>query len=143
MKKYNQFNILLFSIAIYLCAVASAHAQSICFSPPTQHFITTGSGIYGAVADDFNNDGLIDLVTSNSTSNNISIMLGDGNGSFAPSVNYATGTTASGRKFSVHLFMEHFPCSNHRHGCSINSRKLCCSCNGCQRMHPNRFCDCH
>ncbi|MEO5674760.1 MAG: FG-GAP-like repeat-containing protein, partial [Chitinophagales bacterium] len=41
-------------------------------------------------------DGLIDLVTSNSTGNNISIMLGDGNGAFGSPINYATGTTASG-----------------------------------------------
>ncbi|HKR04107.1 MAG TPA: FG-GAP-like repeat-containing protein [Bacteroidia bacterium] len=71
-------------------------AQSLCFSPPALHFTGAGNGIYGAVADDFNNDGFIDLVTSNSTSNNISFMPGDGAGSFGSGVNYATGSVSSG-----------------------------------------------
>ncbi len=75
-----------------------AFSQSICFLPPVQQFISAGSGtgIYGAVADDFNGDGFIDLITSNSVDNTISYMQGDGNGGFASSVNYTTGSVASG-----------------------------------------------
>jgi hypothetical protein len=46
----------------------------------------------GAVASgDFNGDGKIDLAVANAMSNNISILLGNGDGTFAPAVNYAVG----------------------------------------------------
>jgi hypothetical protein len=45
-----------------------------------------------AVAD-FNNDGKLDLAVSNSGANTVSILLGNGNGTFAASLNYATGNT--------------------------------------------------
>ncbi len=89
---------LILVIALFTLFRIAAVSQSICFFPPIQHFISAGSGtgIYGAVTGDFNGDGFIDLITSNSTSNTISYMEGDGNGGFASSVNYATGSVASG-----------------------------------------------
>ena len=81
---------------MYLCNATATTGQSLCFSEPNLYFTGAGEGIYGAVADDFNGDGYIDLVTSNSTGNNISIILGDSNGSFGSPVNYATGAVASG-----------------------------------------------
>jgi hypothetical protein len=42
-------------------------------------------------AADFNNDGKLDLAVSNSGASTVSIMLGNGNGTFAADVNYATG----------------------------------------------------
>ena len=96
MKKHKQLTHLLFSTLVCACTVAPSFAQTLCFSPPNLHFAGAGNGIFGAVAHDFNNDGLIDLATSNRSGNNISIMLGDGNGNFGPPVNYATGTVSSG-----------------------------------------------
>lgn len=42
---------------------------------------------------DFNNDGKIDVVTGNSSSNNVSILFGDGAGFFSAASNYSTGTS--------------------------------------------------
>ena len=43
------------------------------------------------VAGDFNGDGQLDLAVANSNSNDISVLLGDGDGTFQPQVIYATG----------------------------------------------------
>ena len=51
----------------------------------------TGSGPWSVAVDDFNGDGISDLVTSNNSSNTISVLLGNGNGTFQPQVTYATG----------------------------------------------------
>ncbi|WP_414590445.1 DUF4347 domain-containing protein [Anabaena sp. CCY 9614] len=40
---------------------------------------------------DFNNDGNLDLVTTNTNSNNVSILLGDGNGNFGTAKNFLVG----------------------------------------------------
>jgi hypothetical protein len=41
---------------------------------------------------DFNGDGNQDLATANRNGSNISVLLGDGAGSFSPSSNFATGS---------------------------------------------------
>ena len=41
---------------------------------------------------DFNGDGRMDLVTANYSTNNLSVLLGNGNGTFHNAVNYAVGT---------------------------------------------------
>jgi hypothetical protein len=41
--------------------------------------------------DDFDGDGNSDLAVANTRSNNISILLGDGTGSFAAATNFAVG----------------------------------------------------
>lgn len=55
-----------------------------------------GAGASGAVwieAGDFNGDGLLDLVTANRTSNNLSVLLNDGRGGFLPArVSLPTGS---------------------------------------------------
>jgi hypothetical protein len=40
---------------------------------------------------DVNGDGILDMVTANGTANNVSVLLGNGNGAFATARNYATG----------------------------------------------------
>ena len=52
----------------------------------------TGTGPYAVVAGDFNGDGKLDLATANGTNNNVTILLGNGAGSF---------TQASGSPVSV------------------------------------------
>ena len=39
---------------------------------------------------DVNGDGILDMVTANGTANNVSVLLGNGNGAFATAINYAT-----------------------------------------------------
>jgi hypothetical protein len=46
---------------------------------------------YEITSSDFNEDGEIDLVAANSESDNVSIFTGQGDGTFAAAVNYATG----------------------------------------------------
>src|SRR3990172_5775660 len=43
------------------------------------------------VAADFNRDGKLDLATVNSNSDNVSVMLGDGNGTFAAALTFTVG----------------------------------------------------
>ena len=43
---------------------------------------------------DFNADGKLDLATGNTSSDNVSVLLGNGNGTFAAAVNYAAGDGA-------------------------------------------------
>jgi len=46
----------------------------------------------GVIAGDFNGDNKVDLVVTNYNSSNVSVFLGNGDGSFHPAVNYPTGT---------------------------------------------------
>ena len=54
----------------------------------------TGSLIKGqrAIAVDINHDGNLDLLVSNGISNTVSILLGNGDGTFNPKVDYKTGS---------------------------------------------------
>lgn len=52
-----------------------------------------GSGPEAVAVSDFNNDGIPDLVTANYYSNNASVLLGNGNGTFRNPVNYPAGTS--------------------------------------------------
>ena len=54
----------------------------------------TGLGPVGIAAADFNGDGVTDLVTANFTANTVSVLLGNGDGTFGVNVDYPTGTGA-------------------------------------------------
>jgi FG-GAP-like repeat/Bacterial Ig-like domain (group 3) len=54
-----------------------------------------GSGSYFAAAGDFNRDGIPDLAVVNSSSNNASVLLGNGDGTFRPQALYAVGAAPS------------------------------------------------
>lgn len=61
---------------------------------------TYNTGVYPAgqnpnylVSGDFNNDGKLDIATSNETSNDISVLLGSSTGTFNTAVNYTVGGT--------------------------------------------------
>jgi hypothetical protein len=51
---------------------------------------STGSAM-GVAVGDFNGDGTLDLVVANELSNNVSVLLGNSDGTFQPAVNYAVG----------------------------------------------------
>jgi hypothetical protein len=57
----------------------------------TSQLFATGSFSLGLVAGDFNNDGIVDIAVANDLSNNVSILIGKGDGTFQTAVNYATG----------------------------------------------------
>jgi len=52
-----------------------------------------GTGPYSLAIADFNHDGKLDIVTSNSTTNNVSVLLGTGVGTFGVPLKYTVGTT--------------------------------------------------
>ena len=62
------------------------------FQVPAMSFDTNGTHPYGIVSSDFNNDGNLDLVITNEASESISILLGQGNGSFQlPAMTFPIG----------------------------------------------------
>jgi len=58
---------------------------------PAVTTIQASSGPSSVAAADFNNDGNLDLAVSNSGANTVSILLGNGDGTFAPKVDYPAG----------------------------------------------------
>ncbi|MGP0063469.1 MAG: FG-GAP-like repeat-containing protein, partial [Isosphaeraceae bacterium] len=69
------------------------------FRPPVDYAVgSITSGINGPVAiavDDFNGDGRLDLAVVNEGDSTVSILLGNGDGTFQPAVNYSTGAYTS------------------------------------------------
>ena len=61
---------------------------------PTVDF-ATGTAPSSVALGDVDRDGALDLVVANSTTNNVSVLLGDGAGSFGAATNFATGTAPS------------------------------------------------
>jgi len=59
------------------------------------YYVGTGAYPYGIVTADFNGDGKLDLPTANSDDWTISILLGNGDGTFQPRVDYDTGAYPS------------------------------------------------
>jgi Domain of unknown function (DUF4347)/NPCBM/NEW2 domain/Glucose / Sorbosone dehydrogenase/FG-GAP-like repeat/Calx-beta domain len=57
---------------------------------PAQQY-NTGIHSHGIVSADFNRDGKLDIATANAGSNNVSVLLGNGNGTFAPAANFGVG----------------------------------------------------
>ena len=55
-----------------------------------------GTGVFAMISGDFNADGKIDLVTGNIQSKDISVLLGNGDGTFQPVVSYPTGGAVGG-----------------------------------------------
>src|ERR1700751_4532411 len=64
---------------------------AVTFGPGTSY--TVGNGPLGIVAGDFNGDGRLDLAVANSGSGSISVLIGNGDGTFQPALNTPAGTT--------------------------------------------------
>ena len=50
-----------------------------------------GTVPYSVAVGDFNGDGKLDLAVANEGSNNVSVLLGNGDGTFQAAVNYGAG----------------------------------------------------
>src|SRR5687767_2417286 len=50
--------------------------------------LSVGLNPHGVAAADLNGDGHVDLVTANTTPNNVSVLLGNGNGTFQPQLTF-------------------------------------------------------
>ncbi|MFM6897556.1 MAG: FG-GAP repeat domain-containing protein, partial [Microcystis panniformis] len=68
-----------------------AISVEMAFSPPTN--FTVGNRPSSVTVGDFNGDGKSDLATANAGSNNVSVLLGTGTGSFGPATNFSVGIT--------------------------------------------------
>ena len=85
-----------FVFALLFVCLNHAVAQT----PPPVSFqagrdYAAGSHPSSVAVGDFNGDGISDLVVANGNSGNVSVLLGDGDGTFEPPVNYAAGTGPS------------------------------------------------
>ena len=67
-------------IVLLLLTVTAAHAQ---FTAVTGSPFAVGSMPRAAAVGDFNGDGKADIVTANSASNNITVLLSNGSGGFS------------------------------------------------------------
>src|ERR1700722_6501494 len=84
---------LISGLALYLLAgVLAAHAGQFLEAPQ----YATGANPQAVAVGDFNGDGKLDVAVANSVGNNISILLGDGDGTFKPQVTYTTDTAPQG-----------------------------------------------
>lgn len=85
------------SLTCLIFAAATTFAQA----PPPASFVAKadfplGQSLYGVAVADLNADGKPDLVVSNGGSNNVSVLLGNGDGTFQAAVNYPVGSNPSG-----------------------------------------------
>ena len=75
-----------------LClGVSVCSAQTLSFAPAGD--FPAGSISIGMAVGDFNGDGIPDVAVANVGSNNVSILLGTGTGSFGAATNFAVGST--------------------------------------------------
>jgi hypothetical protein len=66
------------------------------FLPAVTYPVTPGANPYFAAAGDFNHDGKLDLAVTDFYTNTISILIGNGDGTFQPHVDYPTGLFPEG-----------------------------------------------
>src|SRR5215813_5807387 len=79
-----------FLLALGILAAGSAQAQGVTFLPPVE--LTVGDNPEAVAVGLLNGDNFLDLVVANGGSNNVSVLLGNGDGTFADPVNYDVGT---------------------------------------------------
>ncbi len=90
--------LLVFSFSTYDINTSNAASSTVSFTAAVNY--TAGDRPAfdlesGPVSSDLNNDGNIDLITTNAGSATISVFIGAGNGTFAPAVSYASSGTES------------------------------------------------
>lgn len=86
------------TVFCFVCSL-SVHAQlppsvpPVNFAPPVDY--TVGSLPFANAVGDFNGDKILDVAVCNYSSNNVSVLLGKGDGTFEAAVNYTVGTEPS------------------------------------------------
>ncbi|MES2139912.1 MAG: VCBS repeat-containing protein, partial [Bacteroidota bacterium] len=83
-----------FAALSFQLSIQKVKAQ-VCFTPATNFAV--GGDAFSIISADFNGDGKADLATANYSSNNVSVWLGNGLGSFGSATNFA----GSGYAFSI------------------------------------------
>jgi len=69
----------------------------------TASAFTAGSGPTSAVTADFNEDGKLDLAVANNTGDDVSIFLGNGDGTFQPGMDYGVGASPTSGMMAADL----------------------------------------
>lgn len=75
-------------------AVKVTVAANLASGLRTAEFFSTGAGPWAIASGDFNGDGKTDLVTANQTAGTVSVLLGNGDGTFRTNVDYTVGAAA-------------------------------------------------
>ena len=83
----------IFTTAIDEAVIAQSVPPPAQFRPAVNYGV--GTSPTGLAVGDFNHDGKPDITSVNSGSNTLSILLGNGDGTFGPSASYSTGAGAS------------------------------------------------
>jgi len=78
------------SLVIVIAMTATVFAVDPAFKAPVEY--TVGTNPQSVVSADFNADGKQDIASVNSLSNSVSILLNNGDGTYAAAVNYPVGT---------------------------------------------------
>ncbi|MGI8553254.1 MAG: FG-GAP-like repeat-containing protein [Dehalococcoidia bacterium] len=99
MRPFKRAFILIALIGIVLFSlphvVAGQALGSVTFTPATGSPFAAGTNPVSIATADFDNNGKPDLVVANAGSNNISILLGNGDGTFQTPANFPAGTAPS------------------------------------------------
>src|SRR5436305_10828759 len=80
-------------VVILLATVEIAPLSSARISLTGRNY-PSGELPVAAVVQDFNNDGIADIVTANSSDKNVSVFLNNGDGTFAPANTFSVGAGA-------------------------------------------------
>jgi hypothetical protein len=76
--------------------IGTGSATAPYFTIPSPATYTVGTSPYGVTTGDFDGDANLDLAVANRTNSNISILIGNGDGTFVSQVTYTVGTNPSG-----------------------------------------------
>ncbi|MCF8465722.1 MAG: T9SS type A sorting domain-containing protein [Flavobacteriales bacterium] len=99
---------LLLVSAVFLHA-AAVQAQSICFDPESDNRYATGEGAQMAVVADFDDDGNLDAATADRFDGTISVLFGNGDGTFQPRLVVYPGLTTVQRLVVTDLNSDNQP----------------------------------
>ncbi len=83
------FNALLAGVVWVLCAASPCLAQNLVLTPVLSAAV--GANPAGLAVGDFNDDGRLDIATANSDSDDVSFLLGNGNGTFRAAYSFGVG----------------------------------------------------
>jgi hypothetical protein len=89
-------------VLLFIFSFSSHVLFASAYAPPVLY--PAGNGPNSIAIADFNVDGNIDIAVSNALSNNVSILLGNGDGTFQPPVNYSVGSTPAGIAMNCRAF---------------------------------------
>src|SRR5712691_1556869 len=79
------------ALAILISMAVPVHVFGACPDFSVAHLYGAGATPSFIAVGDFNGDGRSDVAVANQGSNNVSILLGNGDGTFAAAVNYGVG----------------------------------------------------